>query len=241
MKTFTKIMRSILTSLLFLIITVAIIVQFGLTCIRLNGKNLPDIIDRNLLLDTLLEEEITNAEVKNLADEFLKDYINYIFHKRSFPSLQTVNFSNIDEADRQYAERTISNLSDKIGLEYETVIFLRNTNNVVSNGAIYLLINIGIFFLYVILSIEQLNFKKSAKLFSISLFSSGLVAMIMISALPKIISTLNVQTQIMLSSIATNAFLSKSFNLALFYLGMGIIIFAILYCFDRFIVKKDRS
>lgn len=239
MSTLFKILRSITTSLLFLIIVLIVMIQASFTYIELNGTNLPSAIDREELKNQLIEENIEDPAIEEIAEEYLTDYINYIFHKRSYPSLQTINFADIKEENLAHAKSIISNMSEKIGLDYEHVVLLRNVNNVISNGSIHLLIDVAIFFLFIILAIEQMSFKRSAKLFSGALIITSTILMILLSIAPTLLTKIeNIEFRKILSSIFTDTFLSNSFFITLAYFGAGVLILAGILIFDKYIAKK---
>ena len=128
MKTTIKIMRSVSTSLLFLLITILIMLQFIFTVVRINTRNISDLIDRETLLENILDEKIEDEQIKNLALDYTEDYLNYVFYKRSYPSIQNVDFSSLEESQITPAREYINTLKDKIDLEYETIVKMRNIN-----------------------------------------------------------------------------------------------------------------
>ena len=226
MKTTIKIMRSISTSLLFLLITILIMLQFIFTVVRINTRNISDLIDRETLLENILDEKIEDEQIKNLALDYTEDYLNYVFYKRSYPSIQNVDFSSLEESQITPAREYINTLKDKIDLEYETIVKIRNINFFLSNGAIYLIINIGIFFLFIALTLTRGNFKNSFKLFSISLIAAGII-----TVLAFIIFKINL-THIfgfslynMIEEILNESITKSTYTLAFSYILVGFIIF----------------
>ncbi len=240
MKTFTKILRGTITSLLFLTLTLAILVQFIFTNVHLNYANLPSMIDRKELLATALDTPIEDETIYRVAERYLDDYINYIFHKRSFPSLQTVDYSEISEEQIQSAKEVVSHLSKNINLEYAEVTDLRDLNNVLSNRAIFLLVNIGVFLIYVVSSIVRGNFKKGTRLLALSLVANSLISLvasrILISKLPDLVSP---HLYTFLSAIVNAPLKSQLTNLALIYGGLGLSIYILIFSYDRFLKPRD--
>lgn len=239
MKTTIKIMRSISTSLLFLLITILIMLQFIFTVVRINTRNISDLIDRETLLENILDEKIEDEQIKNLALDYTEDYLNYVFYKRSYPSIQNVDFSSLEESQITPAREYINTLKDKIDLEYETIVKIRNINFFLSNGAIYLIINIGIFFLFIALTLTRGNFKNSFKLFSISLIAAGII-----TVLAFIIFKINL-THIfgfslynMIEEILNESITKSTYTLAFSYILVGLIIFFSIYFYEYFPKKK---
>lgn len=239
MKTTIKIMRSVSTSLLFLLITILIMLQFIFTVVRINTRNISDLIDRETLLENILDEKIEDEQIKNLALDYTEDYLNYVFYKRSYPSIQNVDFSSLEESQITPAREYINTLKDKIDLEYETIVKIRNINFFLSNGAIYLIINVGIFFLFIALTLTRGNFKNSFKLFSISLIAAGII-----TVLAFIIFKINL-THIfgfslynMIEEILNESFTKSTYTLTFTYILVGLIIFFSTYFYEYFPKKK---
>lgn len=239
MKTTIKIMRSVSTSLLFLLITILIMLQFIFTVVRINTRNISDLIDRETLLENILDEKIEDEQIKNLALDYTEDYLNYVFYKRSYPSIQNVDFSSLEESQITPAREYINTLKDKIDLEYETIVKMRNINFFLSNGAIYLIINIGIFFLFIALTLTRGNLKNSFKLFSISLITAGII-----TVLAFIIFKINL-THIfgfslynMIEEILNESFTKSTYTLTFSYILVGLIIFFSIYFYEYFPKKK---
>ncbi len=239
MKTTIKIMRSVSTSLLFLLITILIMLQFIFTVVRINTRNISDLIDRETLLENILDEKIEDEQIKNLALDYTEDYLNYVFYKRSYPSIQNVDFSPLEESQITPAREYINTLKDKIDLEYETIVKMRNINFFLSNGAIYLIINVGIFFLFIALTLTRGNFKNSFKLFSISLIAAGIITVLAV-----VIFKINL-THIfgfslynMIEEILNESFTKSTYTLTFTYILVGLIIFFSIYFYEYFPKKK---
>ena len=97
MKKTIKILRSTIASLLFLILIVTVIVQFTFTSIHKDHIRIPDRISREKILNEILKDNTLKDETKKIAIEYIDNYINYIFYKRSYPSIQTIDFENLPE------------------------------------------------------------------------------------------------------------------------------------------------
>lgn len=237
MKTLIKILRSTITSLLFLTLTVFIIVQFCYTAFRNSAQNIPKLIDRDRLMNLVIDESIEDDEIKKVVYKYLDDYISYIFHKRSYPSLQTVDLSQIEESKIEYAKDIITDISKKLNLEYDDVITLRNINNTISNGSIYLLINIGVFLVFIVVIIVTYNFKKGLKLLSISMFTSSFLVLIGFSPIiDKLSSRASEAMNYFLTVIFDEQFLKSMNNQVVVYASIGLLIFLIIKIYERFIL-----
>ena len=240
MKTFINIVRSILTSLLFLIISAAIIVQFAFTIVHMQNKKIPDLIDREVVLGLATKDGfITNNEaIRNLAIEYIDQYINYVFYKRSYPAMPNLNIEGIDENTKREITSEFDSLKEKIDLDYELVLKIRDVNNILSNGAIYLLINIGVFSLFIVMSILRGSFLKGIKYFSASLALMSLILLLAGSFAHSLISEIdNEILHSIMSEIVDGEFMNTFFNVDLIYLVTGVFSFLAIFAYERF--KKN--
>lgn len=178
MKTLKKISRSTIASLLFLLLTVAIITQFFFTIIRTQGK-IPDIIDRDYIISSLNTKQEVPNHLKIHIKNYLDQYIRYIFYKRSYPSIDTLNYGDLNKEEIETVKKILYDIKEQIDISYENVVMIRNINNFLTNGSIYLIINISIFLIFIVLTIIIQDFKKSFKIFNISLFVSSLIILSM--------------------------------------------------------------
>ena len=122
---------------------------------------------------------------------------------------------------------------------YETIVKMRNINFFLSNGAIYLFINIGIFFLFIALTLTRGNLKNSFKLFSISLIAAGIITVLAV-----VIFKINL-THIfgfslynMIEEILNESFTKSTYTLTFTYILVGLIIFFSIYFYEYFPKKK---
>lgn len=239
MKTLTKILRSITTSLLLFAMIIAIFIQFAFTSLHLSSKNLRELIDNQTLLDIILEDKIADDRINSLACEYVDDYLDYVFYKRSFPSLQNVNYDSVKTENIDYAKKTINELKEKLDLDYETVLTLRSINNVLSNGSIFLLINIGVFLLFVIVSIIKKSFKEGLKLFSLALVITAL-AILLIGAIiyANLANILPLNIYNLVVGIIDGGFMTSLFNQAIVYMIIGFVAFMVLFTVDHLPHKK---
>ncbi len=239
MKTVIKIMRSIVTSLLFLILTGAIAAHLVFTTIKVTGPTLLNMVDSKELLSIYLEEEIEDSSTEEVAIRYIEDYTNYIFHKRSYPSLHTVNYSQVSEENIVEAKRIITALEDKMDMPYASVTTIREANKILANGAIYLLINVSIFLLYLFMTFTTGNFKKSITLISIASIAGSIITLIasfiLIAKLPSIVDE---ATLLYLKNIFSDSFASHLRVATFFYTAIGASILGSIFTYAKIIVPR---
>lgn len=243
MKTTINILRSIFTSLLFLILTIALIIQFIFTAIHLSEKTLPDIINPQTILEAITQGEQLDEPSKKLAINYIEEYKNYVFYKRSFPSVQpSPKNDEPNEQEKINTEQLLTNIRNKIDMKYETVLTLRNINNFLSNGAIYLLINIGLFVIILLIWITTTKISKTFKLTGISMTISGLLFLfatnIGITILTKHLDPLSNN---FIKDLFSNTFLRNLQNQALVYIALGFFLFLTTFTIQRFLIKKQTQ
>ncbi len=243
MKKTIKILRSTIASLLFLILIVTVIVQFTFTSIHKDHIRIPDRISREKILNEILKDNTLKDETKKIAIEYIDNYINYIFYKRSYPSIQTIDFENLPEEQINEAKNTISKINKEIELDYELIIKMREVNNTISNGSIYLMLNIAI--LVILLLIMIVTFEPIKTLI---FFGIGIIIGTLLSLIGSIILASNIQTlvpqalHIILDSIISKRFLSSIHAQSLIYIIIGMIIFLCSYIYSkRHIFHKQNS
>ncbi len=236
-----KILRGTIASLLFLTITLVVIIQFGFTLLHYNVVNLTKPVDAQRLLNEI-EEVSTDQTTEEISLKYIDDYANYVFHKNSFPSLQTVDYSKVSESELKAAQETVRNISEKINLPYEEVVLFRNVHNVVANRSIYLLINIGLFFLLLILFIILRDFKKTANLFGGSLLLAiSLIFLAKNVLLNKIKSHLS-EAAVLLSKSIIEGIAEKTLTqFSLIYLAIGIVITASAILYEHYLNRFPQK
>lgn len=242
MKKTINILRSIITSLLFLSLILIIIVQFSFTAIRLSNKNLPDLINRETVLDTIIESDINlDKKDRELAIEYIDNYVNYVFHKRSFPSTEEFDKTSLSEDEVKEKKRLLTAIRSKIDMKYDSVLLLRDFNNFLSNGSIYLLINIALFINILLILITSGNISNAFSIFGLSAMMAGLIILISSSILPtRLPKILDSVTMNFVEDILNKEFLTKIFNQALIYIAIGFFVFIITYIVKKLILKKQN-
>lgn len=238
MKTLFKISRSIITSLLILLLIGMTFVHIGFTGLKLNARDIENLIDREKLLDTNLEDIPKEISIRSVILNYIDDYIKYVFHKKSYPSIQTVDFKDLTEEERALTEKLILQINDNIDLEYERVVQIRNFNNFISNGSIYLIINVTIFLLFVILAIVNLSFKKGFLYSSLSLSIGGLIALLFLLFRSNFLNRFTDVLKNFIESALSENLISSLFELSAIYFGVGLIVFALIITYDKFLKKK---
>lgn len=135
-----------------------------------------DLIDRKLILkaiDINIEGELHQATI-----DYIDDYINYVFYKRSYP---TININKIAEKtmqDKRVVVVALDSLKNKLNLKYEHILKIREINNILSNQSIYLLVNIGLFILFLIISIVNTRFIKGINIYSLASLIASIVILL---------------------------------------------------------------
>lgn len=240
MKTLFNMMRSIITSFLFIILTIAIMIQFFFTMFRLQGDRLSNLIDRENIY-ILVADDIRikdNPLFKNVSIKYIDDYINYVFYKRSFPSIDVNAIENLEENNKKDILESIDIVKNKIDLDYETILQIRDVNNFISNGSIYLLINIAIMFLFILISILRMCFYSGFKYLSVGLvISSLLILMSGVIISSKLLNSSNPIIVRFSKNIFNGTFISQFFRLVIIYMITGVILYLSLFIMDRLIKK----
>lgn len=240
MKKTLTILRSIVTSLLFLLLVFVISIQFIFATIFINNKRIPDMIDEKTILYNIIDKNtIENEEIEKILIDYIKDYKNYVFYKRSYPSIETISLESLSEEDQSTTKDYLQTLKKSMNIEYSTITKIRNTTNLMTNGSIFLLINIATFVAYILLVISVLSFKKGSKLLGIALSLSGIVTIITNTYLTSTIEDISpVTLKLFLENIITNNLSPLGFRLSLIYLSLGLILFFALFIYDKLIKKS---
>lgn len=243
MKTLFKIMRSTITSLLFFLLIVSIIVQFAFTAFNRDIKKVRNLIDADYILEEIKTEFNgipLDDKILSLAREYIDGYADYVFSKRSYPSIQTLDTKNLTDEEKTLAENILQELQNKIDLKYETVVKIRETSNFMTNGSIYLLINIGTILIFLIFAISLLDFKKAFCFLGIAIASGGFISML-ISALllSKIPKLQNPILRLFASSIFGKNITSSIYRRALIYMAIGIVLFGAIFYIDKILKKRQ--
>ena len=220
--TIKKILGSIITSFLFFMFIMFISIHFVLTFIKVNNINVSNMVSISDIYEYLIGDEI---EYKEDMLNYLEDYKNYIFYKRSYP---TVSYSLMPKAEK----RVYNNLKNKIDLKYENVIKVRGINNFIHNNSVYFLINVGIVVLVLVSAIRYFEFNNSFYLFSISIIASSLIILIGSVYLMSINKNYLVDLILQKVNIPSNIF-----KMDIIYMLVGLILFTI----TIFIKKKNNN
>lgn len=240
MKTIFKILRSIVTSLLFLLLVFAISVHFTFTIIQCLPKRLSDTLNRDTILASLSQESL-DEETKELAKNYIDDYISFVFYKRSYPSIQTVDYTRIPEENIPHARQIIEEINKKIDIDYENVIKIRTVTGFLENGSIYLLVNIGVLVSFLLLTITRFDFKKSFFGLGASLILGAILSLIgSVILASSLNSLLPENVYILLNSGVTDELLSRIHAQAIAYIIIGIITLLITLVLQRTASSKDK-
>lgn len=241
METLSKILRGTITSLLCLILIVTIIIQFVFIIIKIEGNRIPDLIDQNVVLDKILEDEELPPEAKKIAKEYLDDYINYIFYKRSYPSIETIDLSNISEENINTTKHVLNIIKNKTFIEYKTIEKIRSTTAFMTNNSIFLLISIAVIFIFLLLSITRMSFASSSKLFGLALSLSGFINIILTLLLYSNISNIkNNFLEISINTILTNSIKKEIITISSLYIIIGILLTGTLILVEKYTKKTQK-
>lgn len=236
-------MRSIITSLLFFVLIVSIVAQFAFTSFNRDIKKVRNLIDADYILEEIKSEYgqlPSDEKILNLAHEYIDGYADYVFSKRSYPSIQTLDTRNLTDEEKALAETVLRELQNKIDLKYETVVKIRDTSNFVTNGSIYLLINIGVILVFLVFSISLMNFKKSFSFLGIAIAGGGFIGMltsaILLSRIPKLKNPI---LRLFASSVFNRTITSSIYQRALIYMFIGLILFLSIFFVDKMLKKRQ--
>lgn len=243
MKTLFKIARSIIASLLFLILIFAIVIQFTFTLIHKEPKRIPDKISRQELLYEILDNQTLEPETEKLAIDYIDDYLNYIFYKRSYPSTQTIDFDNLPEDQIAAAKTVINHINKKIEIEYDSIVKIRSINNTISNGSIYLMVNIALFIIFLLFMIVTFSPAKSLLFLGLSIILGALLSLItMVTTASNIENWFPPSLSLLLNAILSKEFLGGIHTLTIIYVIIGLVLFLSAYIYiKKELFKKQNS
>lgn len=231
----SKFLRGVITSLLFLFAMVTIICQIVFSAMNRDGRSISSLIDKDRIVEEVSTDDIDEKE-REVIDRYMSDYMNYIFHKRSFPSLQTIDYTGLSEEEQKSTMDMINTLSTRIDLEYREVLSLREANNFFGNGALFLLVNAAVFIAFLSLVIVSSGFKKGVQLFSASLAISSFLSLISYKCIiNRLIEGVSDSMKIILNSMFSSEFINRIIRLSCTYLAIGVVVFACISAYDKFI------
>lgn len=221
MKKLFKILRSIITSFLCIIIIILISIQLVFTTIKIQNKKIPDLIDREEVLNLVVENNLIkdNNVLHDIVIKYIDDYIDYIFYKRSYPTINLGEISKLNSLDKINLE--LDSLKSTFDLDYETVVLIRDLNNIIYNQSIYLLLNITIFAIFLIISILYRSFLNGFKIFGICLILSALIILIGSSVLYTNILSNNQIIFKIGKNVINNIYIINYLKLCVLYLIIG--------------------
>lgn len=241
MKTLFKILRSTFTSFLFIILTLGIAIQIIFTITNTDIKKFKDLIKPDLILEKLSNDlAFDNDNIKDIVIEYIDGYIDYIFSKRSYPSIQTLDTKNLSEEEKLVAEQVLLELQKETELDYEVIAKIRDVSNILTNKSIFLMINIGVFLLFLILTICSMDFKRSLKSLSLSISLSGFIVILFASLLSsKIDSLADPFMKTILTCIYSGNLKSIIYRNACIYILLGIILFFVIFILNKTLEKRQ--
>ena len=223
MITIKKILGSIITSFLFSLLLIFVSIHFIVTLIRVNSINASNIVNTSDIYSYLVKED--NEDIKNKMIDYLEEYKNYIFYKRSYP---TISYNEMTKEEKKVYNR----LKNKVDLKYETVIKVRGLYNFMQNNSVYFLVNVGLLAIVIMCSIRYLDFNKGFHLLSISMIISSIIILIGSVYLVSVNTNDLINITIQKSSIT-----SKLFKLDVIYIMIGLFLFIVTFLINK---KKDN-
>lgn len=221
--TIKKILGSIITSFLFSLLLIFVSIHFIVTLIRVNSINASNIVNTSDIYSYLVKED--NEDIKNKMIDYLEEYKNYIFYKRSYP---TISYNEMTKEEKKVYNR----LKNKVDLKYETVIKVRGLYNFMQNNSVYFLVNVGLLAIVIMCSIRYLDFNKGFHLLSISMIISSIIILIGSVYLVSVNTNDLINITIQKSSIT-----SKLFKLDVIYIMIGLFLFIVTFLINK---KKDN-
>lgn len=242
MKTTINILRSILTSFFFLILILAVTIQFMFTTIRINNKTIPDLVSPETILKMIKLDKELDPTSKEYAISYIDEYINYVFYKRSFPSIQEYNYKDISDNEKQDVIKLLTDIRNKIDMDYKTVVVLRDINNFLSNGSIYLLINIGTLIVILLILISSGKIPLTLKLTGASITLAGLITLLLSTVGTSLLyKNLDPLASNFVKTVFNSSFLKKIFNQSLIYITIGFTLFIVVLIINRYLLKKQTQ
>lgn len=223
MITIKKILGSIITSFLFSVLLIFVSIHFILTLIRVNSINASNIVNTSDIYSYLVKED--NEDIKNKMIDYLEEYKNYIFYKRSYP---TISYNEMTKDEKKVYNR----LKDKVDLKYETVIYVRGLYNFMQNNSVYFLANVGLLVIVIMCSIRYLDFNKGFHLLGISTIVSSIMILIGSVYFVRVSTNDLINITIQKSNIT-----SKLFKLDVIYIMIGLLLFIVTFFINK---KKDN-
>ena len=160
-----KIIGSIYTSFLYILLCVLIIIEFTISYIRTNDIELNNIING----ESIYKYVCNGCNLpKEFLIEYLDNYSNYLFYRRNYP---TINYSALDNSQRY----ELNKIKERIDIPYKQVLIIRDINTYIHNNSVFLIINISIFLLFVLLCLRYKSFIRGLYFFSLTVLLCSLV------------------------------------------------------------------
>lgn len=223
---FKKMLGSIITSFLFIILILTLVLQLSFSVIRSMHSNFSDNINREFVLGFFIPN--SDREFRNSAVKYIDGYINYVFYKRSYPTFNTVG-----NDDKTFIKNA-NELKEKLELDYDTIIKIRSINSLISNNSIFLLINVFAFLIFLLIWISTKKIKFSFRLLGYALIVSSFIFFVIGARLYGVLYENNDDVlYIFALSVVDNDFKRSFYKLCLSYLVTGLITLLIEYTISK--------
>ena len=223
-----KIIGSIYTSFLFSVLFVLIILEFFISFVRFNNIEFTTYIDSETIYKYVCDKSCDSF--KWFMIDYLNDYKEYIFNKKSYP---TVIYSNLNNNQT----KTFDKIKNKLDIPYEKVLIIRDINNFFHNNSIYLLLNIIIFINYLLISLRYKSFIKGLYFLALMVVLSSLVILLFTTFIFVYIKNIYIKEMLNKMNIMSNLY-----KLNVLYLIIGFVSSVISLLFKiKYPLKKIYS
>jgi len=167
-----RILRSIITSFLFIFVVGLSIISIFITFFRKNEIPLSKNIDKEEILNSTIF--IYSEEEKDIYINYIDESIKYIFHERSYPTIDYQKYKNLNNNKIIYENLEI--IKNKLALNYNKVTLLRKICDFVENNSVLLMIFGIIFFITLLICILYFKFSAGLNFVSLALIVSSIIS-----------------------------------------------------------------
>ena len=239
MKNILKFMRSIITSLSFLVIIILLILCIITSVIKKYNRPLNEYINIDTLIKTYTDNNLLiNSNYYNITYTYIDDYINYIFYKNDYPSISEHNNKTLTSKEKKDLEK----LKNQIDLSYLTILKIREASNFLTNSSIHFIIKSFILVLFLVVCVLHMNINRGIFIFSKALIISGVFSLLIIVLINELFLKIpNIFVQSIFVNLIDISFLKEYFSYSIIYMIAGYVLWVIeivLLCYYRK-TKKD--
>ena len=167
-----KIIRSIVTSFLFICLIFLLSLSLFIIFFRTNKIPLSNNIDREELVELVVPNY--TLDEKEIYIDYINDVIRYVFHERSYPTIDYERYKNFENSTTIY--KNLESLKKEMDLDYSQILTLRKICSFVENNSVCLILGFLVIFITLIVCIEYFNFEVSVKFISLGLIVSSIIS-----------------------------------------------------------------